>query len=148
MSSGAEDLPPAMSFGDSPAPAVRREPPLPPAAAPVVDPEVLGKLMARFGSAGAGLRDSLIGTWLAEIVQRREELSRAVLAGDRRRVAQAAHAMRSGSGALGARELAEACGRLEEALSGDQPVDLEQARTTLEAALDRAVAGLSALRGS
>ncbi|MCW2620485.1 MAG: hypothetical protein JWL64_87 [Frankiales bacterium] len=146
MTSGAEE---PLSFGAAPAATGSARGALPPVTPPpVVDPEVLGKLMARFGAAAEGLRDSLIETWLGEVVQRRGDLCAAVERGDRKKAAQAAHALRSGSGALGARELAAECGRLEEALTGRQDVDLARARDSLEAAIDRAVLALGALRGS
>ena len=115
-------------------------------AAPAVDPAVLGAMTARFGARGAALQASLIGTWLTESASRQAELRAGADTGDAERVARAAHALRSGSAALGALPLATACGRVEEAVRAGEAVDLPAEVARLEDEIGRAAAGLVAQR--
>jgi HPt (histidine-containing phosphotransfer) domain-containing protein len=110
----------------------------------VLDRRVLNRLVDRLGDAGPAFRASLLETWSTEAAERREELRLAVAADDPRRVLQVAHALRSGSGAIGARELAMVCARVEDALREGAEVDLAAARADVDAALDRAIAALQA----
>ena len=71
-----------------------------------MDPSVAQALTARMGERGGQLLDRLLDTWEAETDQRLNELGTAVEAGNARAVGRVAHAMRGGSGSLGAVELA------------------------------------------
>jgi signal transduction histidine kinase/CheY-like chemotaxis protein len=110
-----------------------------------VDPSVLAAMIGRFGDRAPELRAGLIGTWLTETEQRRRELADA---DDVAALARVAHAMRSGSQALGALELAATCQQVEEAVRSGAPVELEESRERISRAIDRASEGLVALRDS
>lgn len=112
-----------------------------------VDPSVLALLTDRLGERAHSFRDSLIETWCAETDRRLEELDAVVTAQDSAGLGRVAHAMKSGSAALGALQLAAVCQELEDAVPTGT-VDLEQARTRLHAEAALARAGLESLRGS
>ncbi|GAC1445287.1 MAG: hypothetical protein NVSMB55_25540 [Mycobacteriales bacterium] len=111
-----------------------------------VDPSVLTSLTERLGERAGGFRDSLIETWCTETDRRLVELDQAVSAADAGALGRVAHAMKSGSAALGARGLAALCQELEDA-TPTGAVDLGRARTRLRAEAARARAGLEALSG-
>ncbi len=112
----------------------------------VVDPGALQALTERMGARGPQLRAALVDTWLGEAPRRCQELRAAADAGDRDRVSTAAHALTSGSAALGALRLAERAGRLEHALRTGEPRDLSSEVDELLAEIDAAAQGLRGLR--
>ena len=114
--------------------------------AAVVDPSVLRALIARLGDRGPELLERLLDTWEAETDQRLDELRAAVEAGDAKAVGRVAHAVRGGSGSLGAVELAAVCGEVEEELRSGRAVDLRAAAARIAAATVGARAGLAQLR--
>jgi signal transduction histidine kinase/CheY-like chemotaxis protein len=117
-----------------------------PASNGAVDPSVLRLLTDRLGERAAAFRDTLIGTWCEETDRRLAELDLAVTDDDSGAVGRVAHAMKSGSAALGALELAAICNDIEEAApSGD--LDLGDAGTRIRAAAARARRDLEAMRG-
>ena len=120
----------------------------PPGAAelPVVDPSVLGVLADRLGDRAPAFLASLHATWVSETSARVEQLRAAVAAGDREAVGRAAHAVKGGSGSMGAVRLAHVCGGVErEAASAP---DLEVLRGRLEDEVERAREALAALYGA
>ena len=114
--------------------------------APAVDPGVLDALTARLGARGAAVRTSLVDTWLRETEGRLVELRAGTLAGDADRVATVAHAMRSGSAALGALRLAAALQTVELDVRAGRPVDLTAALPGLEREVAAAADGLRTAR--
>ena len=123
--------------------------PAPPPAAPsagAVDPGVLAALTARLGARGPALRAVLVDTWLGESTGRADQLRAGSRAGDGDQVAAAAHALRSGSAALGAQRLADACERVELELREGCALDLAAEVEHLLDEIDAAAGGLRALR--
>lgn len=111
-----------------------------------VDRSVLDAFAARLGERGPGLRDTLIATWTAEAVKRREQLAAAAATGSSEDLARTAHLVRSAAGSLGAHLVAELCGRVEAALSAGEPVDVAAAAAQITDELDRADAAFAELR--
>ncbi len=111
-----------------------------------VDPGVLAGLTARLGARGPALRAVLVDTWLGESPGRAAALRAGAAAGDGEQVAQAAHALRSGSAALGAGRLADACERVELELRDGLALDLAAEVEHLLGEIDAATVGLRALR--
>ena len=123
--------------------------PAAPAPQPVddaVDPGVLEALTSRLGPSGQALRAVLVDTWLGESESRVEQLRAGAQAGDGERVAATAHALRSGSAALGAQRLADACQRVELELRDGLALDLSAEVDHLLREVDAAAEGLRALR--
>ncbi|MCY7366478.1 MAG: Hpt domain-containing protein, partial [Frankiaceae bacterium] len=116
------------------------------AVAVAVDPSVLQALTARMGARGPELIDRLLDTWEAETDQRLDELRTAVAADDAQAVGRVAHAMRGGSGSLGAVGLAAVCRDVEEELRAGRAVDLRAAAARIQAATAGARTGLAQLR--
>jgi HPt (histidine-containing phosphotransfer) domain-containing protein len=112
----------------------------------VVDPSVLAALTSRLGERAGPMLDRLLDTWGAETDRRLADLDTALAAGDGAAVAQVAHAVRGGSAALGAAELADVCGEVETALRAGGQVDLAAAAGRIRAAAGRARDGLAQLR--
>ncbi len=129
---------PAATPSPDPAPAPAPVPAPVPAAAPAVDLKVLGDLTGRFGDRGPAVREQLVATWLRDTAERVQLLEGAAATGDAQGVAQIAHALRSGSAALGALPLAAACSALEQALRAGEPVDLVAVAQELRHEADRA----------
>ncbi|MCU1674739.1 MAG: two-component hybrid sensor and regulator [Frankiales bacterium] len=111
-----------------------------------VDPSVLMELTGRLGARGAEFRTKLIGTFEDETERRIAELSAATAAGDAAEVARVAHAMRGGSGAMGAHRLAAVCADVEESLRAGQQLDLADAGRRITDAAAEARTGLALLR--
>ena len=118
---------------DQPAPAG------PPSAdLPVVDASVLGGLTGRLGDRAPAFLGSLFATWDGETATRLEQLSAAVDAGDRSAVARVAHAVKGGSGSMGAVRLAAACAAVEAAVEHAPDLDVLHRRLVDEVARARA----------
>ena len=111
-----------------------------------VDPEVLAGLTARLGARGPALRAVLVDTWLGESPGRADQMRAGAHAGDGEQVASAAHALRSGSAALGAQRLADACERVELELRDGRTLDLDAEVDHLLREVVAATEGLRALR--
>ena len=116
------------------------------APAPPVDPSVLQSLTSRLGDRAGPMVARLLDTWESETAGRVEELDRAAGAPDPDGVARMAHAIRGGSAALGAQELAHVCGQLETAVRAGEDVDLPAAAARVHAAVERAREGFAQLR--
>ena len=111
-----------------------------------VDPDVLAGLTARLGARGPALRAVLVDTWLGESPGRATQLRTGADEGSGEQVAAAAHALRSGSAALGAKRLADACERVELELREGLALDLTAEVDHLLREIDAAADGLRALR--
>jgi HPt (histidine-containing phosphotransfer) domain-containing protein len=105
-----------------------------------VDRTVLDQLTERLGERGDAVRAQLVDTWRAETSSRLRGLEAAVAAGDTEEVGRSLHALKGGSGTLGARRLAAACARVEEQLRDRAAVDLPAVVITLRAELEAASA--------
>jgi HPt (histidine-containing phosphotransfer) domain-containing protein len=114
---------------------------------PVVDPEVLGPLVARLGDRAPAFLASLLTTWETETAARLAALEAAVPAGDADEVARAAHAVKGGSASLGAVRLAAACDRLEAAGRAGDVAALPALLDGVRAEVERARSALRALYG-
>ena len=105
---------------------------------PDVDPGVLLALTTRFGQRGPALAVTLVQTWRTETRQRLADLDAAAAAGDPEAAGRVAHAVKSGSAALGALRLSRACEDLDRRLRDGEPVDLadvaDQVRRLVDAA--------------
>ena len=115
----------------------------PPAALPVVDASVLGSLAERLGPRAPAFLASLLGTWEAETATRMAAVATAVEAGDAQAVARAAHAVKGGSGSMGALRLAAACAQVEAGVAAGD-LDLAAAQQRLTAEVEQARAALVA----
>jgi HPt (histidine-containing phosphotransfer) domain-containing protein len=110
----------------------------------VVDATVLGSLAERLGARAPAFLSSLLTTWETETATRMQALAEAVEAGDAEGVGRAAHAVKGGSGSMGAVRLAAVCAQVEaDALAGG--TDLAAARQRLEAEVELARDALVAL---
>ena len=110
-----------------------------------VDPSVLRLLTERLGDRASTFRDSLIGTWCEETERRLQELDAAVTGADSAAVGRVAHAMKSGSAALGALELAAVCDDVERT-APTGTLDLVDAGSRIRGAAAAARSGLEAIR--
>ena len=115
-----------------------------PATDGVIDPAALETLIGHLGEAGAGFRTSLISTWILDAEQQLLQLSSAAEHDDPAAAASVAHSLRSGSAALGAVEVSDACAELERAVENGDQVDLAAHASTMRAAVARATAALQA----
>ena len=111
---------------------------------PVVDPTVLGSLAERLGPRAPAFLTSLLATWETETAARMAALSAAVDAGDADGVSRAAHAVKGGSGSMGALRLAAVCAEVEAGVVAGG-TDLAAARTRLAAEVEQAGEALVAL---
>ena len=129
--------------------AVGREGPGTPTAeeGPVVDPEVLGPLVARLGDRAPAFLASLLTTWETETTARLAALEAAVPTGDAGEVTRAAHAVKGGSASLGAVRLAAACDRLEAAGRAGDVAALPALLDGVRAEVERARSALRMLYG-
>ena len=111
---------------------------------PVVDPSVLGSLAERLGPRGPAFLASLLGTWGSETSARMAAVAAAVEAGDAEAVGRAAHAVKGGSGSMGALRLAAVCAQVEaDVVAG--ATDLAAAQQRLTAEVEQAREALVAL---
>jgi signal transduction histidine kinase/CheY-like chemotaxis protein/HPt (histidine-containing phosphotransfer) domain-containing protein len=119
--------------------------PAPPGAdLPVVDPSVLGSLAERLGPRAAAFLASLLGTWETETAARMAAVATAVEAGDAEAVGRAAHAVKGGSGSMGALRLAAVCAQVEaDVVAG--ATNLTSAQQRLAAEVEQARQALVAL---
>lgn len=118
----------------------------PPDPAAAVDPAVLVALTSRLGSRAAACAEALTLTWRTESRSRLEALRAAAAAGDAVAAGRCAHALKSGSAALGALRLAAVCERLERRLRAGEPVDLPEALAAVTAEVDAADAAFHSLQ--
>ncbi len=116
-----------------------------PVEVPVVDPAVLGALLGRLGDRAPAFLSGLLQTWETETGAAMAALDEAVAAGDREATGRLVHAVRGGSGSMGALRLAWVCGEVETAVRGDDPVDLAHARDRISAEIAAARVALAAL---
>ena len=105
---------------------------------PDVDPGVLLALTTRFGERGPAFAVSLVETWRTETRQRLADLEAAAAAGDPEAAGRVAHAVKSGSAALGALRLARTCEDLDRQLRVGEPVDLAAAADQVRRLVDAA----------
>lgn len=115
-----------------------------PSARGVIDPSALETLTAHLGEAGAGFRQALVTTWLLDAERQVAELDRATEQHDPLAARGVAHSLGSGSAALGATEVAEACGALERAVEAGADVDLASLADAIRQAVARAASALEA----
>ena len=101
------------------------------AALPVVDSSVLGSLADRLGDRAPAFLGSLFATWERETDTRLEQLAQAVGAGDGDAVARAAHAIKGGSGSMGALRLSAVCAAVEGGVRAGQVQDLADVQRRL-----------------
>lgn len=105
---------------------------------PDVDPAVLTALTSRFGDRAATFAATLVSTWRTETRQRVADLDAAVVEDDRDAAGRFAHAVKSGSAALGALRLARHCESLDRRLRDGEPVDLADEAATVRRLVDAA----------
>ena len=110
-----------------------------------VDRRVLGALLDRLGDRGPAFLAGLLATWESETDGSLRALQVAVADADRDAVGRLAHAMRGGSGSMGAVRLEALCADVEESVRGGRPVDLAAARDRLVVEVALARAALTAL---
>jgi HPt (histidine-containing phosphotransfer) domain-containing protein len=127
------------------APVVAPDAPAPAEDLPVVDPSVLGTLAERLGARAPAFLASLLETWETETGRRLAALDDAVAAGDADGVSRAAHAVKGGSGSMGALRLAAACAQVEAEVAAGGDVDLAAARLRLTAEVEQARTALVGL---
>ena len=132
----------AVSSSGDPVAAVAPEEPA--ADLPVVDPDVLGSLAERLGPRAPAFLASLLGTWETETDARLAAMRTAVETGDAEAVGRAAHAVKGGSGSMGALRLAAVCAQVEaDVVAGE--ADLADAADRVAAEVERARTALVAL---
>jgi HPt (histidine-containing phosphotransfer) domain-containing protein len=112
-----------------------------------LDEEVLDNLRAASGDDDEFLRE-LAAIYLEDTPPRLEEIRLAARDGDASKLARAAHALRSGSGNLGATEVWRLCGELEKAggsgtLAGVETTirELDRQYARVETALQKLIEG-------
>jgi PAS domain S-box-containing protein len=102
--------------------------------APVLDPDVVGRLQSLGRAAGEDLFGQLTEIFLAELPARLDRLREAIAAADDEALRRAAHTLRGSSANVGAATLADLCARIEDAETGQaaaglvHEVELEVAR--------------------
>jgi signal transduction histidine kinase/CheY-like chemotaxis protein len=112
-----------------------------------VDPSVLEALTARFGDKGPALRDKLLATWTRDTQTRLTALAQAVEAGSAEQVERIAHALKSGTAALGGHRLAAVCADIEERLRAGNEMDLLEAVELIQRECAATAAAFDAMAG-
>jgi CheY-like chemotaxis protein len=108
-----------------------------PAAQPVLDAEVVGRLTVMGEGAGEDLMGELSALFLADSDSRVIELRQAVAGNDAAAVLGSAHTLRGASAILGATELAHLCATLEMSGAANDLAGAEEQLEAVEAELDR-----------
>ncbi|MCW2776786.1 MAG: two-component hybrid sensor and regulator [Frankiales bacterium] len=111
---------------------------------PAVDASVLSALTSRLGERAGAFAVTLVQTWRTESTAKLLEFDRAADVGDPDLASRAAHALKSGSAALGALRLAACCEQLEASLRAGEPVDLADAARRVRVEVEAADAGFAA----
>ena len=109
-----------------------------------LDTQALEELLCLAQGENANLLNDLIRRFIRELPSRLKEIHAGLLASDPNRVERAAHSLCSSSGALGARDLAQACRALENDASGGAIAYSDAKFDQLEAKAQAAAAALSA----
>ena len=118
-----------------------------PGRAPAVDVTVLESLIERLGDRGPAFRTTLVTTWRHEAALRLTEMDEAAAASDSESMARGAHALKSGSAALGALGLARLCDEIENRLRAGDRRDLRADAAALRVHVERASAEFTAAFG-
>lgn len=111
---------------------------------PVVDSEILAKLVDLGQRLGEDVLGQVMAIFRSKVPQQTSDLERAVATGDAAAAARLAHSIKGSAGNVGARALSDAAGAIEELSRGGE---VERAKTRVDAVrreLDRALAALPA----
>ena len=102
-----------------------QSPPTPLIAAPELDAEALGRLMALDPSGDSRLLERVLNAFQASAARLEPQVEAARVGGDRNAIRLVAHTLKSSSASIGALALSALCAKVESAIRTDAMVDLD-----------------------
>lgn len=120
-------------------------PPMPPIAAPRLDAEALGRLVALDPSGESRLLERVLKAFQATAGRLGPQLEAARVGGDRNAMRLVAHTLKSSSASIGALALSALCAKVESAIRTDAMADLDTDIPALIIELELALQAIESL---